>query len=95
MGEANFLALLLSSIAFSLIMTWVYNNTRASLLLMILLHSSSNAAISIGSRVLPADLSPSLNTLVYGGWIPAVTYLIIAVIVLLLTKGKLSYQQGH
>jgi uncharacterized protein len=83
--------LLISSAAFSMIMTWVYNNTRGSILLMILLHSSSNAAISIGSKVLPADLSASLNALVYGGWVPAITYTIIAVGLILITRGKLSY----
>jgi len=91
MGEANFLALIVSSIAFSLIMTWVYNNTQESLLLMILLHSSSNAAISIGSRVLPTNLAAGMNAFVYSGWIPAITYVILAAIILALTKGRLSH----
>jgi len=90
----SFIALILSSIAFSIVMTWVYNNTRGSLLLMILLHSSSNAALSVGSRVLPANLTDMLNTLVYGGWIPVITYSIIAVIVLAATRGRLSYHKS-
>lgn len=83
--------LVLSGVAFSIIATWVYNNTRGSILLMILLHSSSNAAISIGSQVLPSNLSDSMNSFVFGGWIPAITYLIIAVVILIATRGKLSY----
>jgi uncharacterized protein len=84
--------LVLSGVAFSIIATWVYNNTRGSILLMILLHSSSNAAISIGSQVLPTNLSDSMNSFVFGGWIPAITYIFIAVVVLIATRGKLSYE---
>ena len=89
----SIIALILSSIAFSIIMTWVYNNTRGSILLMILLHSSSNAALSVGARVLPANLSGSMNTLVYGGWVPVITYSLIAIVVLAITRGRLSYQK--
>ena len=88
---AGLAVLIVSSAAFSMIMTWVYNNTRGSILLMILLHSSSNAAISIGSKVLPTDLPASLNAVVYGGWVPAITYTMIAVGLILITRGKLSY----
>ena len=91
--QGNFFALIVSSIAFSLVMTWVYNNTRGSILLMILLHSSSNAALSIGAKVLPANLPPGLNSLVYGGWIPAITYSILALLAILITRGRLSYNR--
>lgn len=86
--------LVLSGAAFSIIATWVYNNTRGSILLMILLHSSSNAAISIGGNVLPANLSDGMNSFVHGGWIPAITYSIIAVVVIIATRGKLSYESN-
>jgi membrane protease YdiL (CAAX protease family) len=85
--------LILSAVAFSIIATWVYNNTQGSILLMILLHSSSNAAISIGSRVLPSNLSSGMSSFVYGGWLPAITYSIVAVVIWLVTRGTLSYEQ--
>jgi uncharacterized protein len=91
--QASIPALLVSSIAFSMIMTWVYNNTHGSILLMILLHSSSNAAVSIGARVLPTDLSPAMISFVYSGWIPAITSTIIALLVLIFTRGRLSYKE--
>ena len=87
------LSLIVSGVAFSIIATWVYNNTRGSILLMILFHSSSNAAISVGARVLPTDLSPSMHDFVFSGWIPALTYSIIALIVIIATRGKLSYKK--
>jgi membrane protease YdiL (CAAX protease family) len=86
------LPLILSGVAFSMIATWVYNNTRGSILLMILLHSSSNAAISIGSQVLPADLSGNMSSFVYGGWVPAITYSIVALGVWVATRGTLSVE---
>lgn len=87
-------SLIVSGIAFSIIVTWVYNNTRGSILLMILFHSSSNAAISIGARVLPTDLSPAMQTFVFSGWVPALTFTAIALIVILATRGQLSYERG-
>jgi membrane protease YdiL (CAAX protease family) len=92
--ETSILSLLISSVAFSIIMTWVYNNTRGSILLMILLHSSSNAAISLGGRMLPANLSQSMRAIVYGGWLIAITYSIIALVILLFTRGSLSYRKA-
>jgi len=84
-------ALLVYSIGFSILTTWVYNNSRGSILLMILLHSSSNAAISVGARVLPTDLSPAMHAFVYNGWIPAIMGGVIAILILAFTRGRLGY----
>jgi membrane protease YdiL (CAAX protease family) len=86
--------LLVYSIGFSILATWVYNNTRGSILLMILLHSSSNAAISVGARVLPTDLPPAMHAFVFSGWIPALMGAVVAVVVLILTKGNLGYDKN-
>jgi membrane protease YdiL (CAAX protease family) len=83
-------ALLVSSVAFSIVMTWVHNNTRASILMMILLHSSSNATLALGALVLPSDIPASISTFVNNGWIPALTYSLAAIIIVLATRGKLS-----
>jgi membrane protease YdiL (CAAX protease family) len=88
------LALLVSSVAFSIIMTWVYNNTRGSILLMILLHSSSNATLSLGALVLPTSMPQTVERLVNNGWIPAITYSIAALLVILATRGLLSFKRG-
>ena len=84
-------ALLVYSIGFSILATLVYNNTRGSILLMILLHSSSNAAISVGARVLPTELSPAVHAFVYSGWIPAIMGAAIAILILIFTRGRLGY----
>lgn len=92
--ESSFAALLVYCIGFSILATWIYNNTRGSILLMILLHSSSNAAISVGIKVLPADLSPAMHSLVYGGWVPAIMGAAAAILVFIFTRGNLGYQNN-
>jgi hypothetical protein len=62
---------------------------------MILLHSSSNAAISVGARVLPANLSGGMRSFVFGGWIPALMAVLAAVLVLIFTHGSLSFKDSR
>ena len=88
-------ALLVYSVGFSLLATWVYNNTRGSILLMILLHSSSNAAISVGAKVLPTNLSTGMHAFVFSGWIPAIMGGIVAILILIFTKGSLGYKKNQ
>lgn len=92
---ASPLSLLVGTIAFSIVMTWVYNNTGGSILLMILFHSSSNAALAVGGRVLPANLPEPLSSFVGNGWIPALTYTIAALLIVLATRGRLSYKKNE
>jgi membrane protease YdiL (CAAX protease family) len=90
-----FPALLVYCIGFSILVTWVYNHTRGSILLMILLHSSSNAAISVGARVLPTNLSEGMHAFVFSGWIPALMGGLVAIFILIFTKGSLSYTKSQ
>jgi membrane protease YdiL (CAAX protease family) len=92
---SSFPALLIYCIGFSILATWIYNNTRGSILLMILLHSSSNAAISVGARVLPADLSGGMRSFVFGGWIPALMATLAAVLILVFTHGRLTFKESR
>lgn len=89
-----FPALIISCLGYSIVATWVSNHTSGSILLLVLLHSSSNAAVSVGAFILPQSLSVGLNHFIYAGWIPAITNGILAIIVLVFTKGSLSYQVG-
>ena len=92
LSVSSFAALLVGTTAFSIIMTWVYNNTQGSLLIMILMHSAFNAASSFGSKILPANIPGTLGTIVYSGWIPAATYAVCALLVIVLTRSRLSYR---
>ena len=88
---SSFLALIVGGIGFSVLMTWIFNNTSGSLLIMFLLHSASNASIAFGGQFLPSTMTAAVRPVIEGGWIPAVTYTICAIVVLLLTRGRLSY----
>ncbi len=72
-------------------MTWVNNHTNESLLIMILLHSASNALIAFGGQFLPAIMTDGVRSLVQSGWIPAITYAGAAIIIALVTRGRLAY----
>lgn len=91
---SSVIALTLGTIAGSFILTWVYNNTGGSILMMILLHSSINAASAFGGNLLPAEMPVAIASLVYSGWIPAATYTVWALLIILLTRGRLSYSES-
>lgn len=89
----EFPALLIYCIGFSILATWVYNNTRGSILLMILFHASSNAGILVGTMVLPANLPVQMSAFVFSGWIPAVMIGLAAGLILVITQDNLAYQR--
>ena len=72
-------------IPFTVIMTWVYNNTRGNLLIMTLLHAAENAAVTLIALQLivirPTDLFFQLKA--YG---------LLALFLIVITRGKLGYQ---
>jgi membrane protease YdiL (CAAX protease family) len=75
-----FLAFVLGEVALAVIFTWVFNNTRGSLLLTMLLHASANTVIG---TVFPTQVGYlSLYSL----------YIVGAVLLIAVTRGRLSYQ---
>ena len=69
----------------TVIFTWVFNNTRGSLLLAILLHTSVNTFSVFIGPLFPAQTGGQLNGLVgFGG---------AALLIILLTGGRLGYDR--
>jgi membrane protease YdiL (CAAX protease family) len=97
---ARFLAFLITGTAGSFIYTWIFNNTRASILLAMLTHAASNASSTYLTRIIPADTP---DTLLSGwaqalgpDWLNAVAFATVALLLVLLTRGRLSYAAtGH
>jgi hypothetical protein len=58
---------------------------------MILFHSAGNATIAFGGKILPVELSANVKAIVSAGWIPAIAYLLAAILVFILTRGSFSY----
>jgi len=75
--------LVLSAISFSVIMTWVFNHTRGSVLLAILVHTAIN-----WSQLVTSGLFPAAGTNEEG---PLVTFGLTALVLVLVTRGRLGY----
>jgi len=83
-----FVAFVITVVAFAVILTWVFNNTRGSLLLAILLHASINTASGMLSL-----LFPSLEGTLLLGLSKSLVWILLAVLVIAATRGRLSYQR--
>ena len=77
----NTLGILFVSVAFA----WVFNRTRQSILIAVLMHASFNAA--------PAWLAQSVPNLGRtAGYIPSAIYVIVALVLIVATKVQLGYR---
>jgi len=75
--------------ALAIIMTWVFNHTRGSIFMAILLHASYD---TFGSTVQPLFSAPivSRTNLLF---VPG--FAVLALLILILTRGRLGYQPGQ
>jgi len=81
-----FLALVIEATASAVIFTWVFNNVRGSLFLMVLLHATFNTATSAIPTLFPTFPSSFL--------LPLMPILVaVAALLLMVTRGRLSYQR--
>jgi membrane protease YdiL (CAAX protease family) len=89
----TFVTFMLTAVAGTFLYTWVYNGARGSLLLVMLLHASSNAASGLMNRLVPADLplGEPLRTLVNDGWLNVVAFGAAALLLVVATRGRLAY----
>ncbi len=85
--EAGLLPLVeftVTATAIAIIITWVFNNTRGSLLIAMLLHGAVDA---YSPAILFAD--PRLSTVLHA----AIGFGLVALLLIVLTRGRLSYQR--
>ncbi len=87
----SFGGLLLGGMAVSIVMTWVYNNTRGSILIAILFHAANNAVLAYGAHLLPPVMAPWARVLLGAGGIPLIAFGVSAALILVATRGRLSY----
>src|SRR5215467_2649884 len=78
------------TIALAITFTWVFNNTRGSLLPAMLLHASINVAPFV--LLLKLFPSPSVSTLFGLSWL--LVWVVVALFVIVATRGRLSYQRS-
>jgi uncharacterized protein len=74
----------LTAITFTIVITWVFNNTRTSLLLAILVHASIDTFGSTLAAIFPARAVASAFPYMIG-------FGVVAVVLIVLTRGRLDY----
>lgn len=80
---------MIAGVLLRIIMNWVFNNTKGSILIAILFHSSDDA--SNGGSAYITHLLPASQLGVYG-LATILVPLVAAVLLLIFTKGRLSYK---
>lgn len=73
----------LAAIAFTMIITWVFNHTRGSLLIAILLHASIDTFDTYNVQLFPAQAGSQTGALI--------GFSITALVIVVLTRGRLGY----
>ncbi len=89
--------LLVYALPLRIIWTWVFNNTKTSILIAILLHAAADAAITLvffGFLNVNIHLS-GWQAVLFGAWDFRIAYAVLALLVILFTRGHLSYKPGR
>jgi uncharacterized protein len=85
-----FVMFVIMLMAVAYVFTWVFNNTRGSLLLAILLHASINPPTIMLPYLFP---SLALTGTLLLGLSQTLVWVVLAVLIIALTRGRLSYQR--
>ena len=86
-----FIAFVIGTMALAVIFTWVFNQTRGSLLLVMLLHASINTAFNAFRSMLFLSFpgpSPTFLSLF-------IVWIVVALPIIVATRGHLSYQHSQ
>jgi uncharacterized protein len=75
--------------ALAIIMTWVFNHTRGSIFIAILLHASYDAFGSTVQPLFSAPIVSKMNLFLLPGFV------VMAILTLLFTRGRLGYQPNQ
>lgn len=84
----NILMFVIAATLFTIVMTWVFNNTKGSLLIAVLVHTSFDTVVAILNRLFPV---PIVND--YGSNVPVLIGLgALTLVLVAATRGQLGYQ---
>jgi membrane protease YdiL (CAAX protease family) len=84
----NIVMFAIAATAFTIVMTWIFNNTKGSLFIAVLVHTSFDMVLAILNRLFPV---PIVND--YGSNVPVLIGLgVLALVLIALTTCRLGYQ---
>jgi membrane protease YdiL (CAAX protease family) len=84
----NIVMFVIAATVFTVVMTWIFNNTKRSLFIAVLVHTSFDMVLAILNRLFPV---PIVND--YGSNVPVLIGLgLLTVVLIALTRGRLGYQ---
>jgi len=85
----NIVMFVLAATVFTVVMTWVFNNTKGSLFMAVLVHTSFDTFLAILNKAFPV---PIVND--YGSNVPVlIGFGALAVVLVASTRGRLGYQR--
>ena len=85
-GPFNILSFAINTLAIMIVTitwTWVFNNTRGSILIAVLLHAAFNANGSLIHQLVPA--------MPVNGWADLAALLLVTLLIIIFTRGRLGY----
>jgi membrane protease YdiL (CAAX protease family) len=73
--------------------SWVYNGSRGNVWIAIVLHASGNAATQLTNELVPKDVEfTGFMKVLESGWVNLIAFGIVAILLLILTRGTLGYR---
>jgi membrane protease YdiL (CAAX protease family) len=85
-GFLDIVKFVLIAIAFAIVITWVFNNTKGSVFMAIVVHASIDTfSIPLGVLFSPSDVANSL----------LLSFGVLVVVLVVLTRGRLGYREAE
>jgi membrane protease YdiL (CAAX protease family) len=89
----KFIIFVLTAAAGTFIYTWVFNNTRGSVWIAMVMHAASNAASQLITPLIQDDVVlPGWMEVLAAGWINVIVFWLVAVGLVIFTRGTLGYR---
>ena len=92
----GFIIFVLTAAAGTFLYTWLFNNTRGSVWMAMVMHAASNAASQLVTSLTPEDvLLTGWVKILADGWINVIVFSLVAIVLLIFTRGTLGYRPAQ
>ena len=92
----GFITFVWTAAAGTFVYTWLFNNTRGSVWMAMVLHASSNAASQLVGSLIPEDMVlPGWMDALAQGWLNVIVFSLFALILIIFTRGTLGYRSNE